>query len=75
MEDNKYGMSLGKDCVLLFAEFTRAIKLLKFYPIDTINNIISFLVMSVIFMIGINAVGDSSQVFGVVFFSGDVKFN
>lgn len=68
MKDNKYSMSPGKDCVLLFAEFTRAIKLLKFYPIDTINNIISFLVMSVIFMIGINAVGDSSQVFGVVFF-------
>lgn len=57
-----------KDCVLFRAELTRALKLLKLYPIDTINNIVSFLVMSVVFMIGINAVGDSSQVFGVIFF-------
>ena len=59
---------IAQDCELLLAEFTRAITLLKLYPIDTINNIISFLIMSVVFMIGVDAVGDSNQVFGVVFF-------
>lgn len=53
---------------LFVAECTRAVKLLVIYPIDTVNNIISFLIVSVIFMIGVNAVGDSSQAFGVIFF-------
>lgn len=53
---------------LFFAECRRAIKLLKFYPLDTINNLVSFVIISTIFITGINAVGDSSQIFGVVFF-------
>ena len=42
--------------------------MLKFYPLDTINNLVSFVIISTIFITGINAVGDSSQIFGVVFF-------
>ena len=53
---------------LFFAECRRAIKLLKFYPLDTINNLVSFVIISTIFITGINALGDSSQIFGVVFF-------
>lgn len=59
---------LKQDCSLLMAEITRAYKLLKVYPLDTINSVISFVVVSVVFMIGISAVGDSTQIFGVVFF-------
>lgn len=57
-----------QDLNLIRAEWRRAVKLLKTYPIDTINNIVSFLIMSVVFMVGIGAVGDSSQIFGVIFF-------
>ena len=53
---------------LFLAECRRAIKLLKFYPLDTINNLVSFVIISTIFITGINAMGDSSQIFGVVFF-------
>lgn len=53
---------------LFFAECRRAVKLLKFYPLDTINNLVSFVIISTIFIVGINAIGDSSQIFGVVFF-------
>lgn len=60
--------NLRQDLNLLLAEWRRSLKLLKTYPIDTVNNIASFMIMSVIFMVGINAVGDSSQVFGVIFF-------
>lgn len=56
------------DWALFKAEITRAYKLLKVYPLDTINSVVSFVIVSVIFMIGINAVGDSTQIFGVVFF-------
>lgn len=59
---------MKQDLQLFFAEFARAVKLLKIYPIDTINNIISFIILSIVFMIGIFAFGDSSQVFGVIFF-------
>ena len=64
----KYLNTLKQDVSLFGAEIKRAYKLLKVYPLDTINSIISFVIMSVVFMIGINAVGDSTQIFGVVFF-------
>ncbi len=57
-----------KNLNLLLAEWRRSMKLLRTYPLDTINSIVSFLIMSVVFMVGIDAVGDSSQVFGVIFF-------
>lgn len=60
--------SLSQDRNLFLAEWQRSMKLLKTYPIDTVNSILSFLIMSVVFMVGVNAVGDSSQVFGVIFF-------
>lgn len=60
--------SIQQDLNLFLAELRRSAKLLKTYPIDTVNSIASFLIMSVVFMVGINAVGDSSQVFGVIFF-------
>ena len=69
----KYLNILKMDFSLFGAEIKRAYKLLKVYPLDTINSIISFVIMSVIFMIGINAVGDSTQIFGVVFFPDNVK--
>lgn len=59
---------LNQDLNLFLAEWHRSVKLLKTYPLDTVNNIISFMIMSVVFMIGINAVGDTNQVFGVIFF-------
>lgn len=57
-----------QDLNLFLAEWRRSMKLLKTYPIDTVNSIASFLIMSVVFMVGVSAVGDSSQVFGVIFF-------
>ena len=58
----------AQDLNLFRAEWHRSVKLMKTYPIDTVNNILSFMIMSVVFMVGVNAVGDSSQVFGVIFF-------
>lgn len=58
----------SEDGALLAAEFRRSVQLLKVYPLDTINSIVSFVIISTIFMVGIRAVGDSSQIFGVVFF-------
>jgi ABC-type polysaccharide/polyol phosphate export permease len=60
--------SFRQDMNLFSAEWRRSLKLMKTYPIDTVNNIISFMIMSVVFMVGVNAVGDSTQVFGVMFF-------
>lgn len=62
------GATLARDFSLFSAELRRSMKLMKTYPLDTVNSIISFMIMSVVFMVGINAVGDSSQVFGVIFF-------
>lgn len=61
-------MGWKQDLHLFLAEWRRSVTLLRTYPLDTVNNIISFMIMSVVFMVGINAVGDSSQVFGVIFF-------
>ncbi len=57
-----------QDRNLLRAEWRRSMKLLKTYPLDTVNSILSFMIMSVVFMVSIRAIGDSSQVFGVIFF-------
>lgn len=57
-----------QDSVLFMAELKRAWKLLKVYPLDTVNSVISFVIVSVVFMIGIRAVGNPTQIFGVVFF-------
>ena len=64
MKNHSFAMDLN----LFRAEWRRSMKLLKTYPIDTVNSIASFLIMSVVFMVGINARGDSSQGFGVIFF-------
>ncbi len=61
-------MTIKRDMNLFGAEMRRSLKLMRTYPLDTVNNIISFMIMSVIFMVGVNAVGDSTQVFGVIFF-------
>ena len=60
---------------LFFAECRRAIKLLKFYPLDTINNLVSFVIISTIFITGINAVGDSSRDFRSSIFPNYAEFD
>lgn len=64
----KAAENLQRDYALICAELCRSFRLLKVYPLDTVNSIISFIIVSTIFMVGIRAVGDSSQIFGVVFF-------
>ena len=61
-------INVKQDLSLLRAETIRSVKLLKTYPLDAVNSVVLFIVVSVIFIVGINAVGDSNQIFGVVFF-------
>ena len=61
-------VTVKQDLSLLRAETIRSLKLLKTYPLDAVNSVVLFLVVSTIFIIGITAVGESNQIFGVVLF-------
>lgn len=58
-----------KKCFNLFmSELRRGITLLKAYPLDTINNLISFTVVSVLLIVGINKIGEPEQIFSLFLF-------
>ncbi len=59
---------MNKNINLFRAELRRGMTLLKAYPLDTINNLISFTVVSVLIIIGINKIGEPQQIFSVFLF-------
>lgn len=59
---------MKKNINLFKAELRRGITLLKAYPLDTINNLISFTIVSVLLIVGINKIGEPERIFSLFLF-------